>query len=163
MTTDDARHRGTGSADDAVVTLRTGTAGDITAVLALWAAAGAHRTTTDDAPSVAALIGRDGDALLIAEIDGQMVGTLIAAFDGWRGNMYRLAVLGHVRRRGIATALVAEGERRMRARGCRRVTALVVDGDEHAADFWTGVRYVPYAMERYVHTLEPASRSPQDG
>jgi len=142
--------------DNHGVTLRTGTARDVDAVLDLWVAAGAHPTSTDDAPAVTTLIAADHEALLIAEIDGLMVGTLIAVFDGWRGNMYRLAVLPTVRRRGIAAALVAEGERRMRARGCRRVTALVVDDDDHAAEFWTHVDYVPYAMARYVHTLGPA-------
>lgn len=143
-------------ADDEAVTLRTGTVDDVDTVLALWVAAGTHPTTTDDAPSLSTLIAADGDALLVAEIDGQVVGTLVAAFDGWRGNMYRLAVLPAVRRRGIAAALVAEGERRMRARGCRRVTALVADGDDRAVGFWTQVDYVRYAMERYVHTLGPS-------
>jgi hypothetical protein len=36
----------------------------------------------------------DGDgALLVAEADGRVVGAIVAGWDGWRGNMYRLAVL----------------------------------------------------------------------
>jgi ribosomal protein S18 acetylase RimI-like enzyme len=135
------------------VVLRAATADDVTEVLALWAAAGAHPGTTDDAPSVAALVAHHPGALLVAEIDGRMVGTLIAAWDGWRGNMYRLAVLPRARRRGIATSLVREGERRMRGAGCRRVTALVVESDVHAVGFWTHMDYLPYPMARYVHTL----------
>ena len=142
--------------DDRGVTVRTGTADDIDAVLDLWVAAGAHPTSTDDAPALSTLITADAGALLIAEIDGQMVGTLIATFDGWRGNMYRLAVLPAVRRRGVAATLVTEGERRIGAHGGRRITALVVDGDDRAATFWSHVHYVRYAMERYVHTLGPA-------
>ncbi|HXQ58865.1 MAG TPA: GNAT family N-acetyltransferase, partial [Acidimicrobiales bacterium] len=65
-------------------------------------------------------------------------------------------VAPHVRRRGIASSLVAEGERRLRAQGCRRVTALVVDADPHAAEFWTGVDYVRYPMKRFVRTLGAA-------
>jgi ribosomal protein S18 acetylase RimI-like enzyme len=148
--------------DDGAVRLRSATADDVDAVLELWVAAGAHPTSTDDAPALTTLSAADGDALVIAEIDGQMVGTLIATFDGWRGNMYRLAVLPAVRRRGIGAALVAEGERRMRARGCRRITALVADGDDRAAEFWSHVDYVRYAMERYVHTLGPAPTAADD-
>jgi len=136
------------------VTVRSATAADVDEILGLWEAAGAHPTTTDDAPSVAAVIRRDGDALMVAEIGGRLVGTLIATWDGWRGNMYRLAVLPDVRRRGIATTLVDRAERRLRALGCRRVTALVVDDDVHAVDFWTDVGFVRYPMKRYVHTLE---------
>ncbi len=146
-----SHHGGPGS-----VTVRTGTVADVEDVLRVWAAAGAHPTTTDDVAAVTGLVRRDGDALLLAEVGGRLVGTLIATWDGWRGNMYRLAVLPEVRRRGIAAALVHEGERRLRAHGCRRVTALVVDTDVHAADFWTQVDYVPYPMKRYVHTLGTA-------
>jgi ribosomal protein S18 acetylase RimI-like enzyme len=142
-------------ADDPVpVLLRTGTLADVAGVLRLWAGAGAHPTSTDDAPSVAALVARDPDALIVADVDGRMVGTLMATWDGWRGNMYRLAVLPDVRRRGIARSLVREGERRLRAHGCRRITALVVDDDAHAADFWLATGYVRYPMQRYVRTLD---------
>jgi ribosomal protein S18 acetylase RimI-like enzyme len=137
-------------------TLRTGTPADVTAVLDLWIGAGAHPTTTDDVASVTALMARQPDALVVAEMAGQMVGTLIATWDGWRGNMYRLAVRPDVRRHGIAAALVGEGERRLGQRGCRRITALVADEDIGAADFWTAADYVRYPMERYVRTLVPA-------
>jgi ribosomal protein S18 acetylase RimI-like enzyme len=137
------------------LTIRTGTLADVDGVLSFWAEAGAHPTSTDDAGSVTALVERDPDALLLAEIGGRMVGTLMATWDGWRGNMYRLAVLPDVRRRGVAAALVQEGERRLTALGCRRVTALVDDTDDRAAHFWAGVDYVRYPMKRFVHDLGP--------
>jgi ribosomal protein S18 acetylase RimI-like enzyme len=144
--------------DAGPATIRAGTTDDVAGALGLWVGAGAHPSSTDDAPSVTALVRRDPGALLVAEIDGRMVGTLIAAWDGWRGNMYRLAVLPDVRRRGIARALVRRGEQRLRALGCRRITALVVDADDHAVAFWVGAGYVAYPMERYVRTLGPALR-----
>jgi ribosomal protein S18 acetylase RimI-like enzyme len=134
--------------------VRTAVPADVTTALQLWADAGAHSTSTDDVGSLRRLLERDPDALLIAEIDGDVVGTLIAAWDGWRGNMYRLAVLPDFRRRGIATALLAEAERRLRSLGCQRVTALVADADPHAVDFWSNVDYERYPMKRYVHTLD---------
>jgi ribosomal protein S18 acetylase RimI-like enzyme len=137
------------------VTLRTATVADVDEVLNVWTGAGAHPTSTDDAASLGALVARDPDALLVAETGGRIVGTLVATWDGWRGEMYRLAVAPHVRRQGIASRLVREGERRLRALGCRRVTALVLDVDVHAAEFWTEVGYVTYPMTRYVHSLEP--------
>ena len=41
---------------------------------------------------------------------GAIVGALIAAWDGWRGNMYRLAVDKGHRREGIGLALTRAGE-----------------------------------------------------
>ncbi|MGH9017304.1 MAG: GNAT family N-acetyltransferase, partial [Acidimicrobiales bacterium] len=88
------------------VTFRPATVDDAAAVVGLWSDAGAHPTTTDDAASVIALVGRDPGALVLAEADGLLVGSLVCGWDGWRGNMYRLVVLPAYRRRGIATALV---------------------------------------------------------
>jgi ribosomal protein S18 acetylase RimI-like enzyme len=136
------------------VIVRTGTEAEIDAVLRVWSDAEAHPTMTDDAASVVALVRRQPDALLVAEIGDRLVGTLIATWDGWRGNMYRLAVVPDQRRRRIAASLVEEAERRLRTAGCRRVTALVVDVDLHAGDFWTHVGYEIYPMKRYVHTLD---------
>jgi GNAT superfamily N-acetyltransferase len=89
-------------------TIRPCRAGDVGAVLDLWGVARSEHAVTEDAPErVARLI--EFDALLVAELDGAVVGTVIAAFDGWRGNFYRLAVAPAFRRRGIAARLVATG------------------------------------------------------
>jgi ribosomal protein S18 acetylase RimI-like enzyme len=75
------------------------------------------------------LLAAGEEALLVAEVRGALVGSLIAAWDGWRGSFYRLAVDPDVRGKGLATALPLEGERRLRARGALRLTVIVVDDD----------------------------------
>ena len=65
-----------------------------------------------------------------------IVGSVIATFDGWRGNMYRIAMHPDLRRRGIAIALVREGERRLVEQGCIRIAAIVLLDEEHATGFW---------------------------
>lgn len=114
---------------------------DIQPVLELWAVAENVPTVTDTHEGLHALLAADADALLLAEIDGQMVGSLIAAWDGWRGSFYRLAVHPDHRRRGIATALLREGERRLGARGAVRLTAIVADSDPVASGFWAAAGY----------------------
>ena len=121
--------------------IRAGRAGDGAAVLDLWNAADAIPGATDDIAAIEALLAHDPEALLLAEIDGCIVGSLIAAWDGWRGNMYRLAVLTAFRRKGVATALARAGEARLRTVGCRRITALVAGEHDHATAFWTSAGY----------------------
>ena len=111
-------------------------------MLELWdRARSAHAQTPDTPEALATLRERDADALLVAEIDGAIVGTVIAAFDGWRGGLYRLAVDPECRRQGIGAALIGEGERRLRDAGARRISVLVGEEDERAVGVWTAGGY----------------------
>jgi ribosomal protein S18 acetylase RimI-like enzyme len=116
---------------------------DVPAVLDLWAQTRSeHASTPDRDDDVELLVGDQSPAaLLVAERNGEIVGALIAAWDGWRGNMYRLAVrVGH-RRQGIGLALTRAGETYLRQRGARRVTALVAFDDGEAGGFWNAAGY----------------------
>lgn len=128
---------------------------DADAVLDLWAVArSAAAVTPDDAPSVNRLIEHTAGALLVAELDGVVVGALIAAWDGWRATMYRLAVLPEVRRQGVGRRLVEEGHRRLRARGAPRVTALVAHDEVDATGLWSAAGYErDDLIVRYVRNL----------
>ena len=135
------------------ITIRAARDADIDAIVAFWAE-DAEPTVADDRISLGRLFERDGSALLVAECDGELVGTLVAAWDGWRGNMYRLAVRSAQRRAGIASALVRAGEDRLIAQGAQRITALVV-GAHDATAFWKAAGYEHDArMARYVKTID---------
>jgi ribosomal protein S18 acetylase RimI-like enzyme len=131
------------------VEVRAATDADIDAVLAVWAEARSRAAQTPDDPAVVQqLLDRDPGALLVADSDGGVIGVLIAGWDGWRGNVYRLAVLPSHRREGIARELVDAGHERLRAQGARRVTALV-GGEEGAAHrLW---RALGYQRDEFVH------------
>ena len=121
--------------------IRPANTGDGETVLRIWREADAVVSTTDDLDAVRVLLDRDPDALLIAELDGHCVGTLIAGWDGWRANLYRLAVLPGWRRRGIARALVETAEARLRSLSARRGAAVVVIDHDHATAFWRSMHY----------------------
>lgn len=138
------------------IEIRTATPDDLNSILAFWGEASTHASATDDLEGLRAVLARDGTWLLIAESDGFIAGTLIAAWDGWRGNLYRLAVRPTVRRRGIALALVLEGERRLKEAGARRITALVERDDEIATGFWQSADYRhDENMARFVRMVNP--------
>lgn len=124
-------------------------------MLAVWDRARSAVAATVDTPeAVGRLIDHTPGALLVAESDGRIVGVLVAAWDGWRGNMYRLAVLPEHRRRGIARRLVEEGHERLRARGARRVTALVAHDEEEATALWRSTGYAfDEQLARFVRNL----------
>jgi ribosomal protein S18 acetylase RimI-like enzyme len=86
--------------------LRSATEEDIASVLGLWETAGGPASVSDTREGLSRLLARDGDALLLAESGGAVVGTLIAAWDGWRGSFYKLVVHPDQRRQGLATGLL---------------------------------------------------------
>ena len=92
--------------------------------------------------------------MILALDDDAIVGTIIAGWDGWRGTLYRLAVAPSYRRRGIATGLVAEAERRLREQGVRRMHLIVVaPAARRRKSFWLSARYEPTDQVRFVKDL----------
>lgn len=134
--------------------LRRGAIDDIEDMLALWKRAEAGPSTTETADDVRWLLERDPDALLLADAEGAIVGSLIAGWDGWRGTFYRLAVDPAHRRRGLATQMVGTGEERLRSLGAKRLNAIVESEEVDAMAFWASAGYeLQTARSRFVKNL----------
>ena len=109
--------------------------------MSLWDTAGNPPSVSDTREGLSCLLATDPEALIIVEAGGALAGSLIAAWDGWRGSFYRLAVHPDRRRQGLAMMLLGEGERRLGERGAVRLTAIVADDDPAAMGFWKAVGY----------------------
>ena len=83
------------------VTHRAAVESDIDAVLQFWRSSAEDTDRHDDRPSLERLLQRDPDALLLAVADGEIIGSVIAGWDGWRCHLYRVAVRANWRRRGV--------------------------------------------------------------
>ncbi|GGX78258.1 GNAT family N-acetyltransferase [Streptomyces minutiscleroticus] len=123
--------------------IRAALPGDLDTVLAFWKDAAEGTSISDDRDGVARLVARDPEALLLAELDGELVGTVIAGFDGWRCHLYRLAVHPGRRRRGVGSALLAAAEERFVRLGGRRGDAMVLRRNETAHHAWRAAGYSP--------------------
>jgi ribosomal protein S18 acetylase RimI-like enzyme len=127
---------------------------EVGAVLELWRQADATPGVTDNANDLRRTVVESQAHVLVAEAEGQVVGSIIGTFDGWRGNIYRLAVHPDHRRQGIARALVAEVEKRLAQQGAKRITALVEKDHPWAMSFWEAVGYrVDERIVRRVRNL----------
>jgi ribosomal protein S18 acetylase RimI-like enzyme len=136
------------------VVVRPGRREEIPDVLGLWREAGSVPSVSDDPASLERLLETSKDALLVAETDGRVMGTIIAGWDGWRANVYRLAVLPPARRQGIALRLVADAEPRLATKGARRLSAIVMSAHDPAVVLWLAAGYThDTRVGRYVRTL----------
>jgi len=137
------------------ITLRDCHPDDVSDVLQLWAHSGAVPGSTDSLVALRTRLLRDRELFLLAVNGGRIIGAIIGGWDGWRGNLYRLVVHPEYRRRGVATQLVAEIERRLRAMGARRVYALALDEEPGALALWRRAGYEPNPIVRpYAKMLD---------
>jgi ribosomal protein S18 acetylase RimI-like enzyme len=128
---------------------------ELDAVLRMWRAAGVTPPSISDSiEGLTRLIREPAAFLLVATIDNQVIGSVIGGWDGWRGNIYRLAVAPEHRRRGIARRLVAEISSELFAKGATRLSALVEHEHQWAMDFWDSLSDLGYARDprfaRYI-------------
>jgi ribosomal protein S18 acetylase RimI-like enzyme len=122
--------------------LRGATAADVDEILSLWAEAAENESRAPDTrEAVTALLGRDEDALIVADHDGGLIGSVIAGWDGWRCHLYRLAVRPAWRRQGVGSALVQAAEARFRAVGSARADAMVLHGNDLGQRLWRAGGY----------------------
>ncbi|MDT0400850.1 GNAT family N-acetyltransferase [Streptomyces edwardsiae] len=136
--------------------VRAATPRDLDAVLAFWKTAAEGTSISDDRDGVERLVARDPEALILAETGGELAGTVIAGFDGWRCHLYRLAVHPDHRRRGIASALLTAAEDRFVRLGGRRADAMVLQDNGIAHHAWTAAGYAPEERwRRWVKPLTP--------
>ncbi|ACZ91541.1 acetyltransferase YpeA [Streptosporangium roseum] len=136
------------------ITVRNGRLADVDALLSFWIEAAEGTDRHDDPAKVVALVERDPEAVLIAEIGGETVGTLIAGWDGWRAHLYRLAVAPARRRQGVGTALIRAAEERFAKFGAFRADAMVLHDNVLAHHAWSAAGYAPQPQwSRWVKAL----------
>ncbi|CAL9324821.1 GNAT family N-acetyltransferase [Streptomyces sp. SudanB52_2052] len=133
--------------------IRAATPEDLDTVLAFWKVAAEGTSISDDRAGVEKLVERDPEALLLAEQGGELAGTVIAGFDGWRCHLYRLAVHPDRRRQGVASALLAAAEERFVRLGGRRADAVVLTRNETAHHAWGAAGYAP--QEQWRRWVKP--------
>ena len=111
-------------------------------VVALW-----REVFPDDPPwsEPAAMIRRkltvQPELFLVGHIDGQIVATVMAGFDGVRGWIHHLSVQASYRRQGIAALLMTHAEKGLEALGCPKVNLQVRATNSAVIEFYRAIGY----------------------
>ncbi|MGE0379012.1 MAG: GNAT family acetyltransferase, partial [Planctomycetaceae bacterium] len=99
------------------------------------------------------------ELFFVTELEGRIVGTLVAGYDGIRGWGYTLAVAPEHRRRGIAKQLIAQAERLLRAKGCPKINLQIRGDQPHLVALYQSCGF---AVEDRVSMGKPLGRSPNE-
>jgi ribosomal protein S18 acetylase RimI-like enzyme len=117
-------------------------ASDFDGVEALW-----HEAFPDDPPwnraesAVPAKLAFQPGLLLVAVDGDEVIGSVMAGYDGHRGWLYSVAVREKSRGDGVGTALVRQAERALLALGCGKVNLQVRTTNEDLIRFYERLGY----------------------
>jgi ribosomal protein S18 acetylase RimI-like enzyme len=94
-------------------------------IIELWTFGGLVRPWNDPKKDIERKLKVQRELFLVAELEGVIVGTVMAGYDGHRGWVNYLAVDIGQRRRGIGSALMRDAERRLKVLGCPKLNLQV--------------------------------------
>lgn len=110
-------------------------------VLELWMFAGLIRPWNDPKKDIARKLKVQRELFLVAELEGVVVGVVMAGYDGHRGWVNYLAVDIGQRRRGIGSALMRDAERRLRLLGCPKINLQVRSENRDVQAFYAALGF----------------------
>jgi ribosomal protein S18 acetylase RimI-like enzyme len=87
---------------------------DEMAVISLWQRCGLVRPWNDPHKDIRRKLDVRPDLFLVGVLEGQIVASVMAGYEGHRGWLNYLAVASEYQRQGLAQAIVAEAERLLR-------------------------------------------------
>jgi ribosomal protein S18 acetylase RimI-like enzyme len=95
------------------------------------------------------------ELFLLALEAGEVVGSIMAGYDGHRGWLYAAAVLRSHRGAGVGAQLVAEAERRLQQMGCAKVNLQVRADNAAVVGFYRRLGYETEARVSMGKRLGP--------
>lgn len=116
-------------------------ADDEAAVIELWRRCDLLRPWNDPHLDIMHKVKQDDGLFLVGLIDGQIMASVMAGYDGHRGWLYLVGVDPAHQRRGYARQMVDEMERLLRERGCRKINLQVRDTNQQVIEFYKRMGY----------------------
>lgn len=120
---------------------------DESAVVALWQACDLIRSWNDPHKDIARKLTVQPELFLVGTVDGALMASVMAGYEGHRGWVNYLAVATRFRGQGHARALMQHVEALLLQRGCPKVSLLVRNSNREALEFY---RHLGYAQDESV-------------
>lgn len=135
--------------------IRSYAAADEAAVVALWQACGLTRPWNSPKRDITRKLTEQPELFLVGEMDGRIVASAMAGFDGHRGWVNYLGVMPDLRGRGYARALMTHIEGLLRELGCPKLNLQVRADNAIAIGFYEAIGYGQEAVVSLGKRLIP--------
>jgi ribosomal protein S18 acetylase RimI-like enzyme len=110
-------------------------------VIALWIACGLVAPQNNPKRDIERKTRVNPEWFLVGEMDGKVVATCMAGYEGHRGGINYLAVTPDCQRRGIARQMMLEAERLLKAAGCPKINLMVRCTNAKVIDFYKSIGF----------------------
>jgi ribosomal protein S18 acetylase RimI-like enzyme len=117
---------------------------DTEAVVSLWQETGLTRSWNNPYQDISRKLAVQPELFLVADDGGDIVGTVMAGYDGHRGWLYYLASAPARRGQGIGRRLVEAAEDLLREMGCPKVQLMVRPENGGVHNFYAALGYEPF-------------------
>ncbi|AYD64062.1 GNAT family acetyltransferase [Achromobacter sp. B7] len=114
---------------------------DEAALIQLWRDCGLTRPWNDPTKDIARKLTVQPELLLVGEIRGVIVATLMGGYDGHRAWINYLAVAPAHQRRGYATELMRAVEAKLLQMGCPKINLLIRSGNVAVQGFYKSLGF----------------------
>jgi ribosomal protein S18 acetylase RimI-like enzyme len=120
---------------------------DESAVIALWERCGLTRPWNDPHQDIRRKLRVRPDLFLVGLLDGVVVASVMAGYEGHRGWINYLAVAPEHQGKGFGRAMMVEAERLLAQAGCPKVNLQVRSSNQQVIEFY---RRLGYAEDNVV-------------
>jgi ribosomal protein S18 acetylase RimI-like enzyme len=111
-------------------------------VIALWEAVFGYESPHNSPALVIDKKLAANDGLFYVAVSGsEVIGTIMAGYDGHRGWIYSLAVSAAHRRCGVGSQLVRHAESALAKSGCVKVNLQIMEGNETVSAFYAALGF----------------------
>ena len=114
---------------------------DCDQVIHVWRESGLTNARNDPHKDIARKVGHSEAGLLVAEVDGAVVGTVMVGYEGHRGWINYLGVLPVFQGLGLGTQLLVRAEADLRELGCAKINLQIRTSNQKVIDFYHSLGY----------------------
>lgn len=144
------------------LTIRNHNNSDEEQIIELWFECGLVTSWNNPKRDIERKVDDDSNLFLVCLIEGRIVGSCMAGYDGHRGWIYYLAVKPDYQKQGIATRLVREIEHRLLKIGSPKIDLMVRKSNEDAISFYYKIGYKDdpvVVLSKRLYEDEPYKRN----